>query len=307
MSNKGIFFNSLYRPRAWSSIRLPLLVLIGLQASVLCATPAEAQESPYFVTYSHHLEEPGNLEIELKSTYGAQKQGNDFIAPWVEFEYGVKAWWTSEFYLDSQSTFADSTIFTGFRWENRFRPLMTEHWINPVLYVEYENITDADKTILEVVGTDGQSDHAVPNTEASRNRRHEIEAKLILSGDPKGWNYSINYIGEKNLGHAPWEFAYALGLSRPLRMAVTPEPCNLCRENFGAGVEIYGGLGTNDAFSLSGTSHYIAPIVSWQMPNGTTFRVSPGFGLNNDSHTFLLRWSVSYEISGFGRKVRRLL
>jgi hypothetical protein len=244
--------------------------------------------------------------MEFNSIYATQKQGNDFIAPWVEFEYGVKAWWTSELYLDSQSTFCDSTVFTGFRWENRFRPLMTEHWINPLLYVEYENITGADKTMIEVVGTDNQFDHAVPNAEANREHQHELETKLILSGDPKGWNFSINYIGEKNLGHPPWEFGYAMGLSRPLRLAVTPGPCNFCRENFLAGVEMYGGLGTNAAFSLSGTSHYIAPIIGWQMPNGATFRVSPGFGLNNNSHAFVLRWSVTYEIGGFGRKVRSL-
>ena len=32
-----------------------------------------------------------------------------------EFEYGVKAWWTTELYLDGQTTFHDSTVFTGFR------------------------------------------------------------------------------------------------------------------------------------------------------------------------------------------------
>jgi len=30
------------------------------------------------------------------------------------------------------------------------------HAINPVFYVEYENTSGADKTILEVVGHDGQ-------------------------------------------------------------------------------------------------------------------------------------------------------
>lgn len=307
MTDKGFPFSSLYRGvSARSLVRVCLLFVLGFEVVAWWPTRLGAQETPYFVTYSHHLEEPGNLEIELNSTYATQKQGNDFVAPWVEFEYGVKAWWTSEFYLDSQSTLHDSTVFTGFRWENRFRPLMTEHWINPVLYVEYENITGADKTMIEVVGTDSQFDHAVSNDEAGQEHQHEIETKLILSGDPKGWNYSVNYIGEKNLGHAPWEFGYGMGVSRPLRLAATPQPCNFCRENFLVGVEMYGGLGTNAAFSLSGTSHYIAPILGWQIPNGTTFRVSPGFGLNNDSHAFVLRWSVSYEIGGFGRKVRSL-
>src|SRR5438270_726929 len=81
------------------------------------------QESPYFVTYDHYLEEPGNLEVEYFSTFGPQHGGNDFHAFWAELEYGVTAWWTTELYVDGQTTFGDSTLFTGVRWENRFRPL----------------------------------------------------------------------------------------------------------------------------------------------------------------------------------------
>jgi hypothetical protein len=270
------------------------------------ARSASAQETPYFVTYSHHLEEPGNLEIELSANYGVQPHGNDFVAPWVEFEYGVKAWWTTEFYLDSQGTFNDSALYTGFRWENRFRPLMKEHWINPVLYVEYENTNGADKTMIEVVGFDGAADHAEPNSEARQEIEREIETKLILSSDWKGWNISENFIGEKNLGHEPWEFGYAVGASRPLRLAATPNRCNFCRENFLVGAEVYGGLGTSSNLTISGTSHYAAPIVGWQLPSGVSFRISPGFGLTAQSHPFLLRWGISYEIDGFGRKVRNL-
>jgi len=273
---------------------------------VLFSAHAAAQDTPYIVAYSHHLEEPGSLEIEYYSNYGTQKGGDDFIAPWIEFEYGATGWWTTEFYLDSQTTFNQSTLFTGFRWENRFRPLMREHWINPVLYVEYENTNGADKTIKEVVGFDNQFDHAVPNGEASREHDHEIETKLILSSDYKGWNFSENFIGEKNLGHEPWEFGYALGVSHPLRLAATSSECNFCRENFVVGAEMYGGLGTSSSLTLSGTSHYFAPLVAWQMPNGVSFTLSPGFGLNSNSHAFLLRWGVSYEISGFGHKVRSL-
>src|SRR2546425_7253727 len=43
------------------------------------------------------------------------------MATALEFEYGVTAWWTSELYLDGQSTRNESTFFTGYRWENRFR------------------------------------------------------------------------------------------------------------------------------------------------------------------------------------------
>jgi hypothetical protein len=279
--------------------------LAGL-ALLLAPAPAAAQDTHYFVAYSHHLEEPGSLEVEFYSNYGTQKAGNDFIAPWVELEYGATAWWTTEFYLDSQTTFNESTLFTGFRWENRFRPLMREHRINPVLYVEYENSTGADKTLKEVVGFDNQFDFAEPNSELQKEHDHEIETKLILSSDYEGWNISENFIAEKNLGHEPWEFGYALGVSRPLRLAATPRPCKFCRENFVVGAEMYGGLGTADSLTLSGTSHYIAPLVAWELPNGVTLSLSPGFGLNDNSHRFLLRWGLSYEIGGFGRKVRNL-
>ena len=291
--------------RARSRVVFPLLLLV---AALAFPSPSAAQETPYFVAYSHHLEEPGNLEVETYSIYGTQKAGADFIAPWVELEYGVTAWWTTELYIDSQHTFGgpDATVFTGTRWENRFRPLMHEHWINPVLYIEFENTTDADKTMKEVVGTDNQFDHAVPNSDTNRSHVHEIETKLILSSDYKGWNISENFIGEKNLGHEPWEFGYAVGVSRPLRLEATPRPCNFCRENVILGAEMYGGLGTVKAFSLSGTSHYVAPIAAWQLPNGVTFSISPGFGLNDNSHRFLLRWGMSYEIAGFGRKLRAL-
>jgi hypothetical protein len=65
---------------------------------------AHAQDKPYFVTYSHDLEEPGNLEIETKTALGQPGGGNRFGATAVEFEYGARAWWTTELYLDGQTT-----------------------------------------------------------------------------------------------------------------------------------------------------------------------------------------------------------
>src|SRR5437868_8369121 len=126
---------------------------------LLCSIRSLAQESPYIVTYNHYLEEPGNLDVEYFSNFGTQRGGNDFHAYWLEFEYGMTAWWTTELYLDGQSTLNDSTIFTGFRWENRFRLLQHEHFINPVLYVEYEQISGADKITKEIEGHDVESDN----------------------------------------------------------------------------------------------------------------------------------------------------
>ena len=103
-----------------------------------------------------------------------------------------------------------------------------------------------------------------------------------------------------------WEFAYAGGLSHPLALKAKPKDCNFCRENFIVGVEMYGGLGNVPSPGLNETSHYIAPCMSWNLPSGWTVRVSPGLGLNGDSHRLLLRWGLSYEIQGFREMVQGL-
>ena len=251
------------------------------------------------------MEEPGNLEIGVNSVQGKPQNGNAFLGVWTELEYGTKAWWTTEFYLEGQATQHQSAIFTGYRLENRFRPLQGEHRINPVLYVEFEDISAANKTLQEVVGFDSQDDHAVPNDVARRDRERETETRLILGSNFRGWNVSENFIAEKNLANAPWEFGYAVGFSRPLALAASPRPCNFCRENFRAGVELYGGLGDWNRFTARGTSQYLGPGLSWELPGGTTFRISPTFGLTPQSHGFLLRFGVSHEIPRFDRQVRR--
>jgi hypothetical protein len=279
--------------------------LLQLAAWLVLAPAAGAQERPYFVTYDHQMEEPGNLELSLNPVYATQRSGGGFVASWMELEVGVRAWWTSELYLDGQTTRGDSTVATGFRWENRFRPLLLEHWINPVVYVELENITGADKTMLEVVGHDVEADHATRNAAARRDRLREVETKLILSSKVDDWDISENLIAEKNLAGSPWEFGYAIGVSRPLGLEARPDRCTLCPENLAAGVEMYGGLGDLRSFGLPGTSHYIAPMLSWILPGGPTFRLSPTFGLNGASHRFLLRLGVSYEFSGLTRRASR--
>jgi len=283
---------------------LKLFILSVLFAFLPGAAPA--QENPYFVAYDHFLEEPGNLEIEYFSTFGTQRGSNDFHAYWMEFEYGATAWWTTEFYLDGQTTFGDSTLFTGLRWENRFRVLKREHFINPVLYVEYERKSGADKILKEGEGHDVESDFLTPNAEARREHINEIELKLILSSNFKGWNFTENTLAAKDLSNSPWEFGYAIGASRPLALKASPKRCSFCRQNFIAGAELYGGLGDRHSFGLHDTSHYFAPVVAWNLPSDWTLRLSAGFGLNDNSHRFLLRWGVSREIAGFGSIVSRL-
>jgi len=279
-----------------------LIALIPLLLVSTLPYFAHAQDKPYFVTYSQDMEEPGNLEIETKTALAQPNGGNRYGALATELEYGVKAWWTTELYLDGQTTANESTIPTGFRWENRFRILMQEHLINPVLYVEFENISGADKTMLEVVGHDGESDLATTNAEGREEHEHEGELKLILSSNVHDWNISENFIAEKNLGHDPWEFGYAVAASRPL--ATIYRDCTFCVQKLTAGVEAYGGLGDVWALTMRDTSHYIAPVIGWDLPGRSRLTFSPGFGLTDTSLDRVYRVGFAVEIPGFGRQLQ---
>jgi len=281
-----------------------LLLLIGF---LPLSRKAEAQqEPPYFVTYSSVLEEPGNLEIENQNIVASPKNANLFFAPTVELEYGVTGWWTAEAYIQGQATQNDSAIFTGYRIESRFRPLPHEYWINPVLYVEYENINGADKSFLEVVGNTTITTLQVSNARLRKETERAIEGKLILSSNVKGWGISENMIAEKAVNaNESWQFGYALAAARPLALTGTGKRCLICRQNLAAGAELFGGLGSRNHFGLKQTQQYFGPTVAFNTPHGTTFKFSPEIGLNDNSAGVLWRFGVSYEIQQFRDWFRR--
>ena len=269
-------------------------------AFIWAPQPARAQERAYFVTYDHYLEEPRNLEIALANTTGVPKNGNAvYHAPWLELEYGFTGWWTAELYLEGVTT-RDGKGFTGWRWENRFRPLRSEHRVNPVLYVEYEDINEASRIQKEIVGS-GAIDFE-PIAELRAVHAHELEGKLILSSAAGAWNLSENIVFEKNLSADEGvEFGYSVGVSRRIGTLASGSSCHLCAENFIVGVEAYGGLGSTEGFEAGEQRHYLAPVVGWQVTPRTTVKASAGFGLTHASDHALLRVGVSFELPG-GRR-----
>ena len=269
----------------------PVLLL-----SICFSVPARGQERPYFVTYDHYLEERGNLEIALAATTGVPKRGaRAYTAPWLELEYGVSGWWTTELYLEAVTTQGDGNAWSGWRFENRFRPLKTEHRINPVLYVEYERVNEASRIQKEVVGAGAV--HFEPIKELKEEWAHELEGKLILSSSLSGWNLSQNLIIEKNLSEDEgFEFGYAVGVAHALGGIARPTACRFCRENVVVGVELYGGLGSSEEFARSQQRHYVAPVVSWRLGDRTAVKGSIGVGLTDNSDRYLLRFGVAYEL-----------
>ncbi len=273
---------------------IPVLILLGCLSTAW--TPAFAQERAYFVTYDHYLEERGNLEMALSATTGLPKDGGAvYTAPWLELEYGLTGWWTAELYLEGVTTRRNGSAFTGWRWENRFRPLKGEHRVNPVLYIEYESINEATRIQKEIVGSGRLSSE--PIADLRQEHAHELEAKLILSSAARGWNVSENFIVEKNLsGDEGLEFGYAVGVSRSLGGLARGTACRFCRENFVAGVEAYGGLGSTQEAAWARTRHFIAPVLAWRVGDRSLLKVSSGFGLTPESDRVLFRVGYAYEL-----------
>ena len=263
----------------------PIALVCGLALLAVGAVPASAQERPYFVTYDHSLEEPRGLEIGLSNTTGIARTNDPTSqAPWLELEYGVTRRWTTELYVEGLAA-PGGGAFTGWRWENRLRPLQREHAVNPVIYLEYESVSEASRIQKEVVGSGALSfDEGVAQLRQEHVR--ELEAKLILSSTVRGWNVAENFIVEKNLSEAEgFEWGYAVGASRRVRDVPRASGCIFCR--VAIGVEAYGGLGSTQDRGLGDTRHYVAPVLAWRTRG--TVKVSAGFGLTDASDRALIR------------------
>jgi hypothetical protein len=183
--------------------------------------------------------------------------------------------------------------------------LKREHWINPVLYLEYESINEASRIQKEIEG--GGPDLSSRNALLTSEHAHELESKLILSSDYHDWNISENFIAAKNFSQSEGvEFGYTFGVSRPLATLASGADCHFCRENFVLGAEMYGGLGSTLDFGVHNTAHYIAPVLSWMVIDNSTLRFSPGFGLTRDSNAVLIRFGYAYEVQNFGSRISKL-
>ncbi len=275
------------------------------------ATAGLAQESPYFVTYDHHLEEAGNIAIETSNTMGSprgpgkndldERAQSFYAAPYIEMEYGVTERLTSAVYVEGQGTLGDSALFTGWRVESRFRPMKKEHRINPVFYLEYGSLNDASRIAKDITGEGPELDMA--NGYLRRSKAHELETKLILSSDVGRWNLAGNFVVDKNLMRGEgFEFGYSVGVSKALAKLGTGGNCSFCRQRMVAGIEAYGGLGdTLNGFGLRDTAQYVAPTISWSLGERGTLRFSPGVGIGHETSRVLFRVGYSFDIARFRR------
>lgn len=290
----------------FSDVGFRLLFGIVLAFAFSLPRAVEAQEDPYFVTDHYHLPDTGALGIATYAVAGVPKGGNGFLGSEMEFEYRATKWWGTSIVLHGQSTLGESTLFTGYSWENKFKlaPAGT-FFLNPVLVFKWEDLSGADKSVAEIEGHASTEDFTTPNAVAHQTREHEVEMKLILSRDYRAWNFSGNMVAAKEWSDEPWQFGYSLGVSRPLSAREKDKGCNLCSRAFSAGMEFYGGLGDAHQFGLSNTSHYLGPAISWELANGVAFKAAPNFGLTRESQHAFVHFAMIYDIPDFKDHVRK--
>jgi hypothetical protein len=149
--------------------------------------------------------------------------------------------------LEGDAIGSESYDFAGWRVESRYRLLEYDAFLNPVLYVEHENLRPDHKYLLDVTGR-------TDTVDASTATRHDIESKLILGpGHYRQLDVAFNWINETSLDSGRWEFGYAMGLNYVLYAAEDqrtrgekggPERSNAASyrrlKGIKVGVELYG-------------------------------------------------------------------
>ena len=120
------------------------------------------------MTYDHYLEEPGSLEVEYFSHFATQRGGNDFHAYWsssnTEPPPGGRRSSTSTGRPRS-TTAPYSPVSAG----EPLPPAQARARHQSVLYVEYEQISEADKIMKEVEGHDVEADTRAQRRSCARS------------------------------------------------------------------------------------------------------------------------------------------
>lgn len=234
-----------------------------------------------FVLYNHVMPEAGERELMLMSDIGQEPDGTRYTAQMLELELGLTDRWATEFMVEGQHTFGQGGYkFTGFRWENRFRLFAEEALMNPVLYIEYEDLSADTKYLMEVSGRED----AAPVVKA-RPRERVLETRLILSQDFGRLNLAANWLNESDLDTGVTAFGYALGINYQYD------------DKMMLGLEMFGALGdSRKGVTARGsiTQHYVGPNVRIKFGNQWAVKIGGAVGLTNVSQD-LFRLGVSRE------------
>ncbi|MBI1883346.1 MAG: hypothetical protein HYS08_03975 [Chlamydiae bacterium] len=268
------------------------VILFALLAVNLVKPQFSFADGGYFTTYSHHIEK-GELVFMLMNDFTSpsdakREEGQEnYLSHMLEIEYAptnqLALEWMTEWF---EETGGDEAKFTGFRYEARYRLFEKEVPLNPVLYVEYEDLDPATRYKMEVSGWVTPPYEEEEAEEPDRERI--IETRVILSQDfSERWNAAFNWINETDTDNGITAFGYATGVSYRL-YSQEHEHAHHFRETAekpafimpaGLAVEFIGALGDSKKldFSPSRQEHYIQPSIMFHV--GERAMLSAGFAI----------------------------
>lgn len=257
-----------------------------------------------FVLYNHHTEKAGDTAAMLMSDFAQDESNQSYNAQMLMVERGITDRWTSEFMIEGQRTPGEPYRVTGWRWENRYRPFDYGAFLNPVFYVEWENLKTSTKYLMEVSGrVDSESGEPDATSEGI------LETRLILGHDFNDrFNASFNWINETNASTRATDFGYALGLNFEL-LGSGHDTANHAHHLPGKtdgvtvreltlGLEMYGGLGNSKkGVTASGrlTEQYLGLNLVSHLTNGVMLQAGLASGLTSPSQRGLLRFMAGYD------------
>lgn len=165
-----------------------------------------AGNNGYFTTYNSDIEK-GEIELMFMndltspSKFKIEEDGRgDYFSHMIELEYGITDQLASEFMIEWYEDLKTSEIkYTGFRWETRYRLFKNYFPLNPMIYVEYEDLDPATRYKMEVSGW-----VVPPYVESGEepDRERILESRLIISEDIGPLNLAFDWINEADTSGA---------------------------------------------------------------------------------------------------------
>jgi hypothetical protein len=282
-------------------------VLALVVASTLLATQVYAGNEANFVLYDHHTDDKGETEVNVFGDF-SNAVGDEprYSAQLFEIERALTDRWEAALYLEGDKINGEDYQFGGWRLESRYRLFEYGAFLNPVLYVEYENLNPDHKYLLDVTGR-------TDTPEGPEKWEHEVETKLIVGRDlTKKFDVAFNWINETNLDTGHWEFGYALGFNYALVGEADQEAEEYERaghehaskgsgwaiKEVKLGGELYGGLGDSTlglTLDPNLTQQYAGLNLKTEWANGLHVMVGGAAGLTKESERGLLRLMLGYE------------
>lgn len=288
-------------------IRLITALLAGIEA--VTAASAWAHKG-YMTTYSHHVEK-GEVEIMALNDFtspSARKREEDgqgdYFSQMMELKYNPTNRLALEFMWEWFQDMEKGTgKLTGFRYEVRYRLFADEVPLNPMVYVEYENLHPSTRYKMEVSGWVDPPYAEVPHVEPAREKI--MESRLILSQDFGSWNIAFNWINESDLQSGRNAFGYSTGIFYRIHEKVSheghaghmeQEHPGLVRPMF-VSFEFFGALGDDRrlGFQPSRQEQYFQPGITFHLGRASMLTIGYAMGLSKSSDDLMrLNWGYKF-------------